>query len=183
MDQDEPKKHAGDKPKPTPIREAVGEAEPRRAGRSDRLEAGHASQAPGLRGQRERPGGSRARASVGSKGGGRRPRPDRGSSSSGGGARQRQALQPTPAEDLPSREFEHDGCEWIVRLCGRTSVGSAIGRGAPLMHLTFYKAAEPLVEFGNVLVTGKSLAELPDLQLPELLANVGSGGWSNESSG
>ena len=60
-------------------------------------------------------------------------------------------LKPTPLEDLPFRSFEHDGSEWIVRLCGQSSTGSAMDPGAPLMHLVFYSAADPFVACGDLL--------------------------------
>lgn len=180
MDQDEAKKNVAGKPKPIPIREVVGAPEPRPAGRSDGTQDVPMSQAPGLRGQRERPEGPRGSGSSRKNEGGRMRRPDRRGAASGREEPRRPALERTPLEDAPSRRFEHDGCEWIVRLCGKTSTGSAMDPGAPLMHLVFYMAAEPLVACGDVLVTGKSLEGLSELRLPELLASVGSGRSPNE---
>ena len=88
---------------------------------------------------------------------------------------------PTPLEDLPFRSFEHDGSEWIVRLCGQASTGSAMDPGAPLMHLVFYSGADPLVACGDVLETGRSLDGLPELRLPELLIKARSAPLSNDS--
>ncbi len=183
MSHDERDKNIEGSRKPVPIREAVGDAGPRRAGGSGKVGAAPELQAPGLRGQRERPRGSRAKEPSHKRGEGQRRLPDRKRAESDREERQRPQLEPTPLEDLPHRSFEHDGREWIVRLCGRTSTGSAPDPGAPLLHLVFYSAADPSVACGGALVPGKSLEGLPELQLPELLAKVGSDGGPNESGG
>ena len=179
---DEPRKAGADKPKPIPIRESVGETGPRPAGGSDARGNVPKSQAPGLRGQRERPQGPRGKgASRKSERSTKRRTHRRGEGSDREGA-QRPPLQPTAIEDLPTRSFEHDGCEWIARLCGETTSGSVRDLGAPLMHLVFYRSAEPLVSCGEVVVPGRSLEELPELRLSELVTKVGSALSPNESS-
>ena len=183
MDQDERKKEVAGRPKPIPIREAVGESEPRPVRGSDGKGNVPTSQAPGLRGQRERPEGPRAKDSSRKRRGGGRRRPDRMGAESGREKPQRSRLEPTPLENLPYRSFEHAGCEWIVRLCGQTSTGSAMDPGAPLMHLVFYTAADTSVACGEGLGPGRSLEGLPPRQLPDLLAQARSAPLSNESSG
>ena len=183
MDQDERKKEVAGRPKPIPIREAVGEPGPRPARGSDGTGNVPTSQAPGLRGQRERPEGPRGKGSSRKPKGGGRRRPDRTGAESGREQPPRSRLEPTPLENLPSRSFEHAGCEWIVRLCGQTSTGSAMDPGAPLMHLVFYTAADPSVACGEALVPGTSLEGLPQRQLPDLLAQARSAPLSNESGG
>ena len=172
MDQDGPKKDAAGKPKPIPIREAVGEPGPRPARKSEAAGNVAASQAPGLRGQRERPEGPRGKSSSGNRAGGGGRRPDRKGAESDREEPKRTPLEPTPLEKLPYLSFEHAGCEWIVRLCGQTSAGSARDPGAPLMHLGFYTAADPSVAYGYILVPGSSLKGLSELQLPDLLAKA-----------
>ncbi len=174
MDQDERKKEVAGKPKPIPIREAVGEPGPRPARKSDGAGSVPMAQAPGLRGQRERPEGPRGKGSSRKREGGGRRRPDRKGAESGREAPQRSQLEPTPLENLPYRSFEHDGCEWIVRLCGQTSTGSAMDTGVPLMHLVFYAAADTSVACGDELVPGRSLEGLSQLQLSDLLAKARS---------
>ncbi len=174
MDQDEREKHKAGKPKPIPIRESVGQSGPRTAPKSQAASSVPSSQAPGLRGQRERPKGPRAKGASHRKDGGRRRRPDRKGAGPDGERPPRPPLEPTPLEDLPFRNFGHDGCEWIVRLCGQTSTGSDTDPGALLMHLVFYTAADPLVACGDVLVPGSSLQRLPELRLRELLSDLES---------
>ncbi len=183
MDQDERDKDVTGKPKPFPIREAVGDAGRRRAGGSGAAGTAPESQAPGLRGQRERPRGPRGKSPSHKRGDGPRRPPDRKRAESDGQERRRRQLEPTPVEDLAHRSFEHDGCEWIVRLCGQTSTGSARDAGVPLLHLVFYTAADPSVARGEVLCPGRSLEGLPELRLPELLAKAGSDRPPNESGG
>jgi len=172
MDQDERKKDVASEPKPIPIREPVGESGPRTAGKSRAASSLPASQAPGLRGQRERPKGPVGKGASRKRHGGRRRRPNRKGAGPGGDKPQRLPLKPTPLKDLPFRSFEHDGCEWIVRVCGQTSTGSAMDPGAPLMHLIFYTAADSFVACGDVLVPGSSLEGLPERRLCELLDDV-----------
>ena len=76
MDQDERKKEVAGRPKPIPIRDAVGESEPRSVRGSDGKGNVPTSQAPGLRGQRERPEGPRAKGSSRKRRGGGRRQPD-----------------------------------------------------------------------------------------------------------
>ena len=183
MDQDERKKDVAGKSKPIPIREAVGESGPRPARKSDGAVNLPTSRAPGLRGQRERPEGPRGKGSSRKREGGGRRRPDREGAKSGREETQRPQLRPTPLENLPYRSFEHAGCEWIVRLCGQTSTGSAMDPGMSLMHLVFYMAADPSVACGDVLVPGRSLEGIPPLQLPDLLVKATSAPSPNEASG
>ena len=183
MDQTARKKDATGKPKPIPIREVVGESAPRPAEGTDGPGSVPASQAPGLRGQRERPKGPRGKGSSRRSEGGRGSRPDGSGMAPGREEPQKPQLVPTPFAELPHRSFEHDGCEWIVRLCGQTSTGSAIDPGAPVMHLFFYKAADPDVACGDTLVAGRSLEGLPELRLPELLAGARPAPSANETSG
>jgi len=190
MDQDESEKDVAGKPKPIPIREVVGEPGPRSTGNSDAPVDVATSQAPGPRGQRERPEEPRGKGASPKSEGGRRHRPDQkgaGSGRASGRASgreelQRPPLEPTPLEDLPFRSFEHDGCEWIVRLCGQSSTGSPTDPGAPLMHLVFYSAADPFVACGDLLETGRSLDGLPELRLPELLTKARLAASANDSS-
>ena len=140
------------------------------------------SRAPGLRGQRERPQGPRGKGASHKSERGRKRPADRRSAGSGRERPRRPPLEPTAIEDLPTRSFEHDGCEWIARLCGETTSGSVRDPGAPLMHLVFYKAAEPLVSCGEAVVPGRSLEEVPELRLSELVTEVGSAPSPNESS-
>ncbi len=174
MDQNERKKDVTDRPKPIPIREAVGEPQTRPYRRPEVAGSLPTSQAPGLRGQRERPEGPRGKGR--SRGGerGRRGQPDRNKAPSGREELQRSQLEPTPLDKLPQRSFEHDGCEWIVRLLGQTSTGSAIDPGAPVMHLSFYSTADPSVACRDALVVGRSLEGLPQDRLPELFAEASS---------
>ena len=187
MDKDEHKGDATGMAKPIPIREAVGEPEPRTvrnrdAQGSDTRSEIPTSRAPGLRGQRERPEGPRGRGASRKREGGRSRRPDRNGVASGREEPRRPPLQRTPLEDFPARTFEHDGCEWIVRLHGQASTGSAMDPGAPLMHLFFYAAADPLEACGDLLETGRSLEGLPDHRLSELLVKVRLAASANDSS-
>ena len=172
MDRDERKEDVASKPKPIPIRESVVESGPRTAPKSRAPGSVPASQAPGLRGQRERPKGPPGKRASHKRYGGPRGRPERKDAGSGGEKPQRPPLEPTPLEDVPFRSFENDGCEWIVRVGGQTSTGSARDPGAPLMHLIFYTAADPSAACGDVLVPGSSLEGLPELRLRELLTDL-----------
>jgi hypothetical protein len=183
MDQDERKREVAGKTKPIPIREAVGEPGSRPARKSDGAGNVPASQAPGLRGQRERPEGPLGKGLSRKREGGGRRLPARKGAESGREERRRPQLEPTPLEDLPYRTFEHAGCEWIVRLCGQTSTGSAMDPGAPLMHLVFYKTTDPSTACGEALVPGSSLEGLPELRLPDLLGKARSAPSPNRSSG
>ena len=182
MDEDERKRDVRDKPKPIPIREAVGDSGPRPARKSDGVGTVPTSQAPGLRGQRERPEGPRGKGSSHKQDGRGRRRPDRKHAESGGEEPRRSQLEPTPLEDLPCRSFEHEGREWTVRLCGQTSTGSGMDPGASLLHLVFYAADEPPVACGDAMVPGKSLEDLSGLHLSDLLAKARSAPTPNELS-
>jgi len=181
MDQTERKKYATGKP--IPIRDVVGESAPRPAGRTDEPGSVPGSQAPGLRGQRERPEGPRGKGPSRRSEGGQGSRPAGNEMASGREEPPRPQLVPTPLAELPHRSFEHDGCEWIVRLCGQASTGLATDPGAPVMHLFFYRAADPDVACGDALVVGRSLEGLPELRLPELLAGARSAPSANETGG
>lgn len=183
MGEDEDKRDGTHKPKPIPIREAVGESGPRPPRRSDGVGNVLPSQAPGLRGQRERPEGPRGKGSSHKREGGGMRRPDRKGAESGREETRRSHLEPTPLEKLPSRSFEHAGCEWIVRLRGQTTTGAALDPGASLMHLVFYTAADPSVAYCDVLAPGSSLEGLAEVQLPDLLTRARSAPSPNESSG
>ncbi len=82
---------------------------------------------------------------------------------------ERRPLHATPIESLPSRNLESEGSGWIVRLSGRGSVGFQGDRGAQLLHLTFFKAVDPLVAVRESLALGKSIEDFSDEQLYELL--------------
>ena len=179
MDEDERKKDVAGSRKPIPIREVVGEPGPRPAGNSNTPGDAPAPRAPG---RRERPAGPSGKGASRRGGGGRKRRPDRKEAASGREQPKRPPLQPTPLEDLPFRSFEHEGCGWIVRLCGQASTGSATDPGAPLMHLVFYAASDPFVACGDLLETGTSLDGLPALRLPELLAKARLAPSANDSS-
>lgn len=183
MDQGDSDRDGSGKLKPIPIREAVGEPAPRRGAKPPTPGSLPTSQAPGLRGQRERPRGPDGRGSSRSEGGNQSQRPDRKGAARGGERPSRPPLEPTPLQELPSRRFEHDGGEWIVRLCGQTSTGSAQDPGALLMHLVFYSAADPLVGRGEVLTPADSLDDFPEVGLRELLAAVESPLSVNKPSG
>ncbi len=182
MAKDELKKDVAGKPKPIPIREIVGEPGPRSAGNSHTGADAPTSRALGPRARRERPEGPRRTGTSRRSERGRRRRPDRKAAPSGREKPQRPSLERTSLEDLPFRTFEHDGCEWIVRLCGQASTGSAMDPGAPLMHLVFYAADAPDVACGDLLETGRSLDGLPDLELPELLAKARLAASANDAS-
>ncbi len=73
-------------------------------------------------------------------------------------------------EDLPSRPFTSEEVEWIARLSGRTSTGSVPDRGAPLLHLTFYRASEPRVAVREALVPGTSIDDFLESGLIDVLS-------------
>jgi len=183
MDKDESKEEVAGKAKPIPIREAVGEPGPRRAGNSGTKGSETQGNVPtppaqAPRSEHERRDGPRGKRTSDGRG----HRPDRKRAPSGGEERRRPPLQPTPLEDFPARSFEHDGCEWIVRLCGQASTGSARDPGAPLMHLAFYRATAPDTACGDLLETGRSLEGLSELRLSELLSSVRLAPSANDSS-
>jgi hypothetical protein len=182
MDQNEREKGSAEKPKPIPIREAVGEPRPRPTGVSDVSQAESTSPAPGLRGQRERPGGPNWKGPSHKSEGPQRFSPQERSPASEGDEPPRPPLEPTAVEDFPGRSFEHEGCEWIVRLSGMTSTGSVRDSGTLLLHLLFYAADDPLVACGEVLVPGRSLEAISELELSELVSEARSAPTTNEPS-
>jgi len=139
----------GSGPEPTPIRDVVGESgtTPKRTseGGPERPEFG--------RGERkERPARSRpfsVRDTV-------------------DGA----AHEPTAVQELPSCHFEVEGVQWIARLSGRASTGSGPNPGAPLLHLTFFKSADPLVAVVETLLPGESFDQLFEADLSDVLATA-----------
>ena len=184
MDEDELKKGVTGNRKPIPIREVVGEPGPRPAGSSDPSDV-PLPKGPGQRrqrGQRQHPDGPRGRGASKKKDDGRRSRPDRKGTAPGREELQRPSLERTSLEDLPFRDFTHDGREWIVRLTGQSSTGSAMDPGAPVMHLVFYSSSDPFVACGELLETGRTLDGLPELRLPELFAKARLARSANESS-
>ncbi len=150
-------------PKPTPIREVVGETRPSPSRPTGESQAGASPE------QRERPKGPRDAGRP--RGGGDRgkgssaPRPAR---DAGDG----RCSEPTAVEDLPSCEFVIEGIKWIARLCGRTSTGSTADPGAPLLHLTFYEADDPLVAVREALLPGDSIDHLFEADLEVVLASA-----------
>lgn len=162
----------GNKPKPIPIREAVGGPGPRPSGRAQVRESSPTSRAPGLRGQRERPEGPRGKGASRNDERGRGRRPDRNGAASHREPTPRAPLERTALEDLPIRSFQHDGGEWLVRLGGRTATGSGRDPGAALLQLVFYTGVEPSVSCGEALVPGQSLEGLSEDRLAELLATM-----------
>lgn len=74
-----------------------------------------------------------------------------------------------PPEELPSRRFEVDGAEWIVRISGRTITGTRPDSGALLMHLSFFRPAEPETPVRALVTVDRPLDVLYDEDLRELL--------------
>lgn len=74
-----------------------------------------------------------------------------------------------PARELPSRRFEVEGEEWVVRITGRTVTGTRPDPGAPLMHLTFYRAARPDEPERELLTVERPLDALYVEDLAEFL--------------
>ena len=182
-DHDARKTDGGNHSKPIPIREAVGRPGPRLSGTSRVWESAPTSSAPGLRGQRERPEGPRGKGASRNDEG-RKRRPEQKGAPSHREPPPRAPLERTALEDLPGRTFRHDGCEWHVRLGGRTFTGSGRDPGAALLQLVFYAAAEPSVSRGEVLVPGQSLEGLSEHRLSELLGTMRTPVLqSNETSG
>ena len=152
---------------PTPIRDAVGDGPASKPGSAEGHKQGSESASPGLRGQRERPSG-RPRSGGGRKGR-KAARPLSARASVEGSA-----SEPTRVEDLPSRTFEVDGQEWIVRLSGKTFAGMRPSSGAPLLALTFYLPDAPTTAVRRSLAVGRSLDQLDEVSLPGLLAGSSS---------
>jgi hypothetical protein len=182
MDQNDREKGNAEKLKPIPIREAVGEPRRRPTSESDVSHGVSSSPAPGLRGQRERPDGPRGKGASHKSEGLQRFPPQEKSPTSKDDEPPRPPLEPTAVEDLPGRSFEHDGCEWIVRLCGMTSTGSVRDSGALLLHLLFYAADDPLVACGEVLVPARSFEAMSELELSGLVSEAKSPATTNEPS-
>lgn len=65
-----------------------------------------------------------------------------------------------PAEALPSRRFEVEGQEWIVRITGRTITGSRPDPGALLMQLVFCHADDPDTPLRELLTVDRPLDAL-----------------------
>lgn len=126
--------------------------------------------APGLRGQKPRPRspsrpGRERRPEGALDGGTSRPTPVR------------EAMDAVPPEigpssptDLPSRSFRAAGEEeWIVRVSGTTITGLPTDVGAPLLQLTFFRAAEPETPVRETLGVGETLDDLGDDELRDRL--------------
>ena len=121
-----------------------------------------------MRGQRERPKGARDKGRARGSGRGQ----GRAAPRSARQTLKGQAAEPASEEDLPSCQFVSEGVEWIVRLSGRTSTGSASDRGAPLLHLTFFRADDPLVAVREALLPGDSIDHLFEADMNEVLAGA-----------
>jgi len=88
-----------------------------------------------------------------------------------------------PAEELPSRRFEVEGQEWIVRISGRTITGTRPDAGALLMHLSFFRFEEPEMAARRLVTVNRPLDAFYDEDLRELFerslsteaGSVGSG--------
>jgi hypothetical protein len=145
----DPTKRDGSGRKPTPIRDVVGESgtTPKRPS-----EEGPERREPG-RGQRQE-------------------RPARSSPLSVRDTVDGAAHEPTAVQELPSCHFEVEGVKWIARLSGRASTGSVPNQGAPLLHLTFFKSADPLVAVVETLLPGESFDQLFEADLSEVLATA-----------
>lgn len=74
-----------------------------------------------------------------------------------------------PPEALPSRRFEVDGEEWIVRISGRTITGTRPDPGALLMHLSFFRPEEPETPIRTLITVDRPLDALYEEDLGELL--------------
>lgn len=74
-----------------------------------------------------------------------------------------------PAEELPSRRFDAEGEEWIVRITGRTITGSRPDPGALLMQLVFCRAEEPETPRRELLTVDRPLDALYEEDLQEFL--------------
>ncbi|GMR13476.1 MAG: hypothetical protein BMS9Abin29_1686 [Gemmatimonadota bacterium] len=164
--------------RPTPIREAVGDAGEAQLGSDDRRpdargdrptragahgpSLGRASSPPGLRGQKERPAGPKP---TGSARADRKPKRPVSARVSVEGA----GSQPPLPEDMPSRTFSTNGAEWIVRLSGKAFAGFTSRSSAPLLELTFYRPEAPTSAVSRTLTVGRSLDGVADESLARLL--------------
>ena len=171
MDREDQKREDRDS-KPTPAREVKEGSRPDSQGRARGAgaPASPASSAPGLRGQRERPRGPGGQGR--SRGRGRPRSRSREGLVPAREALERPCLESTRVEDLPSRKFDKEGRDWIVRLAGRTTTGSASDTGAPLLHLLFCSAGEPSVPIRETLSVGDSLDALGEDQLALLFESA-----------
>ncbi len=169
MDSSDVPNEEGVGPKPTPIREVVGEPRPNPRRRADEPHVGDSPEQR-ARGQRERPKGSRDKGR--SVGRGRDRGQGRTAPRSVRAGLDGQASKPTAVQDLPSREFVSEGVEWILRLSGRSSTGSPSDPGAPLLHLMFYRADEPLVEVCEALIPGDSIDRLFEADLAAVVESA-----------
>lgn len=75
-----------------------------------------------------------------------------------------------PPEELPSRRFEVEGEEWIVRISGRTITGTRPDAGALLMHLSFFRGDDPEDLRRRLVTVDRPLDALYDEDLRELYA-------------
>lgn len=73
-----------------------------------------------------------------------------------------------PPDELPSRRFELDGEEWIVRITGRTITGTRPDAGALLMHLSFFRPEEPGDPIRRLVTVDRPLETLYPEDLAEL---------------
>lgn len=72
-----------------------------------------------------------------------------------------------PPDELPSRRFEVDGEDWIVRLSGRTITGTRPDAGALLMHLSFHRPDEPESASRKLITVDRPLDALYEEDLLE----------------
>ena len=158
--------------------ERPSERAPSESGSRSRAAADSPAAARDIRDRQERSKAPKAASNLRQRGRSRRG----GSGHSGSRAKanrgresvKRGSLQPTSMESLPSRKFDGGGSEWIVRLSGRVSIGSRGNSGAQLLHLTFFQGVNPLVAARQSLAVGKSIEELSEERLRELLASAKS---------
>ncbi|MDX1568291.1 MAG: hypothetical protein R3223_10860 [Longimicrobiales bacterium] len=73
-----------------------------------------------------------------------------------------------PPEELPSRRFEVEDQEWIVRISGRTITGTRPDPGALLMYLSFFRADDPEDPRRRLVTVDRPLDALYEEDLREL---------------
>lgn len=78
-------------------------------------------------------------------------------------------LQPV---EVPTRAFTAAGEEWIAAEVGRSASGSGRDPSAPLLLLTFARAAHPESPMLEILVPGRALEALADAELEQLLGRA-----------
>lgn len=83
----------------------------------------------------------------------------------------------------PVRAFEVDGEEWVVRIVGTTSVGTAPDVRAPVLLFGFARAAEPDGLEREAMAPGTSLDDLSDDDLAQLLQRSRSTGTGTGRAG